>query len=103
MYEERRLPACKGFANEAVATGLKLRELEAVTRPRLPGFLAFFHARVASQQVIGFECGAQIYIDLHDRARNRETRPTGVATGRVTAGITLVIAGVLLLQLLPRL
>ena len=33
---------------------LTLRELEAFARPRLTGFLAFFHARIASQQTIGF-------------------------------------------------
>jgi hypothetical protein len=35
------------------ATGLTLGELEAFARPRLTGFLAFFHARIAPQQAIG--------------------------------------------------
>src|SRR5207237_3590415 len=38
-------------------TGLAFRELEAFTRPRLPGFLAFFHPGIPSQQSIGLERG----------------------------------------------
>jgi hypothetical protein len=75
-------------------TGLTFRELEAFTRPGLPGFLAFFHARIAAQQSIGLERGAQINIDLQEGARNRQARRTGLAAGAATGSVDRDIVGV---------
>src|SRR5205085_12303836 len=84
----------KGFTTESAATGLTLRELEAFTRSGLSRFLALFHARIASQQAIGFESGAQINIDLQERPRNRQTRRTRRAARAATGGVDRDIVGV---------
>jgi hypothetical protein len=48
-------------AHRAEATGVTLpirltfRELETLPRAGLPGFFSLFHARIATQQALGFE------------------------------------------------
>ena len=82
---------------------LALRELEAFARSRLAGFLALFHARVAPEQTLDFECRPQIVIDLQQSPRNRQTHRTSLPAAPAACSINGDVVRVRQLYRLQRL
>jgi hypothetical protein len=69
----------------------------------LPGFFSLFHARIASQQALGFEWASQICVDLKKRSRDRELCRAGLAHNATAAGVNEHIVSVNCLRILQRL
>ena len=64
------------------------RELEAFARAGLAVFFAFAFARVAGQQTLGLEGGAQIRVKFEERAGNAMADRAGLAVGAAAATFT---------------
>ena len=88
-----------------LAQGLVLTfgELKPLPRARLPGFFSLFHARIATQQALGFERASQICVDLKKRSRDRELCRAGLAHTAAAARANEHIVSVNRLRILQRL
>src|SRR5437764_4810716 len=64
-----------------LTNALAFRELEALARALLSVLLALFGARVARDESRVLERGAQIRVELHERARDAVAHGTGLACG----------------------
>jgi hypothetical protein len=61
--------------------------LETLPRAGLPGFFSLFHARIATQQALGFEWASEIWVDLKKRPSNRELCRAGLTHNAAAAGM----------------
>src|SRR6185503_19530067 len=82
---------------------LAFRELETLPRAGLPGFLSLFHARIATQQALGFEWASQICVDLKKGSRDRELCRPGLTHDTAAAGMDEDVVSVNRLRVLQRL
>ena len=82
---------------------LPFRELEAFAGAGLPGFFSFFHARIATQQTLGFERTSQICVDLKKRSRDRELCGAGLSHDAAATGVNKYVVSVNRLRILQRL
>src|SRR5436189_6289923 len=82
---------------------LPLRELEAFPRPRLAGFLALLHPRVAAKKTFRFQSSAQISIHQQKRTSDRKTSRARLTRGAAAGRVNGKIVGVRELHHLQRL
>src|ERR1700751_5380474 len=98
-----RPPAGRRLQARTMRIRLTFGELETFPRTGLPGFFSLFHARITTQQALGFEWASQIYVDLKKRSRDRELCRASLTHNAAAAGANKQIVCVNSLRILQRL
>jgi hypothetical protein len=103
VLRQARQPAGPWLQALTLLIRLAFGELETLPRAGLPGFFSLFHARIATQQALGFEWASQIYVDLKKRSRDRELCRAGLTHNAAAAGMNKQVVSVNRLRILQRL